>query len=347
MEAATSPSKEEAPSTPRSHPLKKGSPRDHWRLEHPEQRVLESGLTALKQLQPAEGLQRSGSMVLRASFFERLLGGHVELKACPANDVAAAQGDLKKLGLRQLLALRILTKGFPTTRVGAFTVHSNFLAALSSELLAYQIAGDGLLGSSCSGRRLEQIGQRLVLCLGAAELLKEKCPPPPAWWLTTLEEEDWPGSGFALVDICALTAQMLEGASADFEQCRGVNMAVVIDLGSAASINWEVITMDAAKEDIPAALAVLKARRRRSRRSTSLEETPEDSSRFPSLPFAADVLPQDGARATSSKVQWPSPTPQHKSPVESPKDSRFNEYPFVTDIFDYFGCCTRRRWEHH
>ena len=61
-------------------------------------------------------------------------------KACPANDVAAAQGallgpgcgefpipilaipagDLKKLNLSQLLALRILTKDFPTTSVGSW-----------------------------------------------------------------------------------------------------------------------------------------------------------------------------------------------------------------------------------
>ena len=57
----------------------------------------------------------------------------VSRKACPPNDVAAAQGqglrtpfsqspgDLKKLSLGQLLALRIVTKDFPTTSVGPST----------------------------------------------------------------------------------------------------------------------------------------------------------------------------------------------------------------------------------
>ena len=58
----------------------------------------------------------------------------------------------------------------------------------------------------------------------------------------------------------------------------------MIDLGSRTSLNWEVVTMDAAKDDIPAAMALL-TRRRRSVRRPVLEETPEGS-----LPFVTDDL---------------------------------------------------------
>ncbi|CAK9067809.1 unnamed protein product [Durusdinium trenchii] len=321
-------------------------PRDHWRLERVEQKVLESGLLALQaQLatspKRATAVARQGSAVLRASFFERLLEGHVELKACPANDVAAAQGDLKKLSLSQLLALRILTKDFPTTSVGSLKVHGHFLAALSSEL--FQQLGARALGDEiATRRRLEQIGQRLVLCLGAAELLSSVAGPTlPQRWLSSIEEEDGSGSGLVLVDVCEHTAEVLEGTAGDFDPHRGVSIAVVIDLGSGStsSVNWEVVTMDAAKDDIPAAMAALRARKRRStfrgRKSTSaLEETPEDSARhFPVLPFATEELfdGQEGSSGTrrstpSKQVDWPSPTPQHRTPRGlRPKDSRFNE----------------------
>ena len=67
-----------------SHPLKKGSQRDHWRLQGvSELQVLESGLLALQSqlvARPPRSPLRQGSAVLRASFFERLLEGHVELR---------------------------------------------------------------------------------------------------------------------------------------------------------------------------------------------------------------------------------------------------------------------------
>lgn len=338
-----------------SHPLKKGNPRDHWRLEHVEQKVLESGLVALQSQLTASPSKspaaRQGSAVLRASFFERLLEGHVELKACPANDVAAAQGDLKKLNLSQLLALRILTKDFPTTSVGSLKVHGHFLAALSSEL--FQKVGARALGEEIATRkRLEQIGARLVLCLGAAELLAGANPAPPCRWLTALEEED-SSSSFVLVDVCAHSAQIMEGVSGDFDQYRGINIAVVIDLGSSSSLNWEVITMDAAKDDIPAAMTVLRARRRRKgTRRTTVEETPEDSARhFPSLPFATEELvpkskreDRDAEASSTKGMEWPATSPPRNS---RERESGYKDYPFITDIFDYFGCCTRRRDESH
>eukprot|EP00913_Durusdinium_trenchii_P033149 g31033.t1 len=217
------------------------------------QKVLESGLLALQaQLatspKRATAVARQGSAVLRASFFERLLEGHVELKACPANDVAAAQGDLKKLSLSQLLALRILTKDFPTTSVGSLKVHGHFLAALSSEL--FQQLGARALGDEiATRRRLEQIGQRLVLCLGAAELLSSVAGPTlPQRWLSSIEEEDGSGSGLVLVDVCEHTAEVLEGTAGDFDPHRGVSIAVIdLGSGSTSSVNWEVVTMDAAK----------------------------------------------------------------------------------------------------
>jgi len=346
-----------------SHPLKKGTPRDHWRLEHVEQRVLESGLLALQtQLSarpPKTPVARQGSAVLRASFFERLLEGHVELKACPANDVAAAQGDLKKLSLSQLLALRILTKDFPTTSVGSLKVHGHFLAALSSEL--FQQVGARALGQAqavqaplASRKRLEQIGYRLILCLGAAEILAGANPPPPQRWLTALEEEDSSGASFVLVDVSAHSAEIMEGISGDFDRYARISIAVVIDLGSSSSLNWEVITMDAEKDDIPAAMAVLRARKRRNRggarRSAAVEETPEDSARhFPSLPFASEELVpkrqrEDDGEASSKKMDWKPASPR-RTPKE--RENGYKDYPFITDIFDYFGCCTRRRDESH
>jgi len=363
MESEKSPERlqETSPERLSSHPLKKGTARDHWRLEHVEQRVFESGLLALQtqltRSPPKTPVARQGSAVLRASFFERLLEGHVELKACPANDVAAAQGDLKKLSLSQLLALRILTKDFPTTSVGSLKVHGHFLAALSSEL--FQKVGARALGEEMATRkRLEQIGARLVLCLGAAELLAAADPAPPQRWLTALEEEDSTSSSYSyvLVDVCAHSAQIFEGATGDFDQYIGVNIAVVIDLGSASSLNWEVVTMDAAKDDIPAAMAMLRARRRKHKTRgarRTVEETPEDSARhFPSLPFVTEeLLPnkqlEDKNPGASSSItsEWPQQASPRRSPRE--RETGYKDYPFITDIFDYFGCCTRRRDESH
>jgi len=339
----------------KSHPLEKGGSREQWRLENmPEQRVLETGLTALQTKLPPDSPPspsgKRGSMVLRASFFERLLGGAVELKACPPSDVAAAQGDLKKLTLNQLLSLRIITQGFPTTSVGAFTVHSNFLGALSAELL--QKLGARALGDSAESatrRRLETVGSRLIQCLGASELLDAGESRPPVRWLTALEEE-WPGSGFVLTDLSALQAQTLQGASADFEHFpNGTSIAVVMDLGFGSAMHWEVMAMQTGKDDLPGALTALTAlRARRLQRNRVVEVAQEASAALPAVPFAAALtLPKakEASASSAKKVDWPAPTPTNRPSGADDKPGLHDDFPFLSELFVYFGCCARRRDE--
>mmetsp|Transcript_10838 Transcript_10838/g.33871 ORF Transcript_10838/g.33871 Transcript_10838/m.33871 type:complete len:668 (-) Transcript_10838:81-2084(-) len=74
-----------------------------------EELVYRSGLQALKRAVGDDDLlnfprRPNGSpMLLRQSFFERLLGGQLELVSFPASDIIAAQTDVRNLSLSQLL----------------------------------------------------------------------------------------------------------------------------------------------------------------------------------------------------------------------------------------------------
>ncbi|CAE8585167.1 unnamed protein product, partial [Polarella glacialis] len=263
----------------------RGHGKRHWRLENvPEKRVLKAGLLRLQQLlgsssglwdeDAAEPSASSPKRVLRRSFFERILDGQLELKACPPSDVLAAQGDLRHLSVRQLLAIRTRELDFPVTQAGSFNVHSNFLAALDNELFD-KIGRRALRGQAPPElRTLKALGLRMVLCLGSADLVMAveasadslKQAPPPLW-LSPLDEEDWPGCSFLLAHTGELWAQALPGLTPDLVSLTaGSDVSVVMDLVSGARsdrlLHWEVTCIDPRKDDVAGALALARARRR-------------------------------------------------------------------------------------
>jgi len=257
--------------------------RPHWRLEHvTEQRVLKAGFLRLQELLTSKSFgSESGesavrARMLRASFFERIMDGSLELKACPPNDVSAAQGDLRNLSLDQLLAIRIATMDFPTTNAGTFNVHSNFIKALSSQLFD-KLGRGSLRGHNTikggNPRRLESLGMKIVLCLGAEDLAVEGADckisqSMPALWLTPLDDGDWPGCSFLLANIRELWAEVLPGTTPDLLGFAKDESIVLVDLASVTGenclVHWEIACLKPCQDDAATALALLRARRRRS-----------------------------------------------------------------------------------
>jgi len=78
----------------------------------PEDAVLKAGLLAIGEALGKDGLldfprRKNGTpLLMRQGFFERLLRSEANLQDCASADCSAAETDVKKLGLKQLLAIR-------------------------------------------------------------------------------------------------------------------------------------------------------------------------------------------------------------------------------------------------
>ncbi|CAE8669042.1 unnamed protein product, partial [Polarella glacialis] len=95
-----------------------------WIGPEPEETLLKSGLRALGDAVGLEGLldfprRPNGTPVLtRQGFFERLLSGEASFHNCAAADASAAEADVKRLGLHQLLAIRCRNVDFTPSGAG-------------------------------------------------------------------------------------------------------------------------------------------------------------------------------------------------------------------------------------
>eukprot|EP00931_Biecheleriopsis_adriatica_P095271 TRINITY_DN6890_c0_g1_i4.p1 TRINITY_DN6890_c0_g1~~TRINITY_DN6890_c0_g1_i4.p1 ORF type:complete len:728 (-),score=247.20 TRINITY_DN6890_c0_g1_i4:60-2243(-) len=118
-------------------------------------------------------------LLLRQSFFERLLNGKMQLASFPAADVSGAQMDVRKLALPQLLFIRcsLLDANFaPMSTQAAFVQAVD--TALDEQLLR-RLSQEGALTAS------EGVVRLSLLAYGAhAELQKQGASLPPAeHWL--------------------------------------------------------------------------------------------------------------------------------------------------------------------
>ncbi|CAK0830904.1 unnamed protein product [Prorocentrum cordatum] len=92
--------------------LESGVLASHWLGPESEELTLKSGLLAIRGALGDRGLldfprRPNGTpLVVRQGFFERLLKGEATLQNVAAADASAAEPDVKKLGLQQLLAIR-------------------------------------------------------------------------------------------------------------------------------------------------------------------------------------------------------------------------------------------------
>jgi len=143
------------------------------------------------------------SVLLRERTFLSLLTEQMSLKSMPASDVGAAQGDLQRLTLRQLLRLRTLhldfNPGGSTTALGA-NVHAAFLESL--EMLLFKKLGQKAAGQLIERDQLEDVkfGRELVLLSAASRSMAASSASRPAgspaadgegeavlWWAWQLE----------------------------------------------------------------------------------------------------------------------------------------------------------------
>eukprot|EP00747_Dinoflagellata_sp_TGD_P170032 gnl/TRDRNA2_/TRDRNA2_200518_c0_seq1.p1 gnl/TRDRNA2_/TRDRNA2_200518_c0~~gnl/TRDRNA2_/TRDRNA2_200518_c0_seq1.p1 ORF type:complete len:600 (+),score=86.80 gnl/TRDRNA2_/TRDRNA2_200518_c0_seq1:124-1923(+) len=239
-----------------------------------EQRVLKDGILQLHRKlnieQDSNVLElprrSDGSpKMLRASFYERLLSGQIELQSSMANDVAAAQSDLKHLSLAQLLALRSRSLDF-ATESRSHDAHNNFLATLD-RLLFERFARQRLCDGNEPGQAIPKesdpfckLGHQMLLVLGVARVLvaddgsceDASTVPLPRCWALTLDA--WsPGCSLALFDAEELKVQTI----GDEQSVVGNGMAAVVwdrssGKGKDRVLNWEVSIVDTDTEDLRA-----------------------------------------------------------------------------------------------
>jgi len=110
----------------------------------------------------------------------------------PANDLAAAQRDVTRLTLRQLLRLRVLHLDFTPSGAGADSgvtgiggTHEAFLATLDSSLFQRlgEKATNALKGDSLTDAH-HRLGRQAVFLVAAAAAL-----PDPVWWVWWITEK--------------------------------------------------------------------------------------------------------------------------------------------------------------
>jgi len=185
---------------------------NEWRIcgvyEH---QVLKAGLRQLEDQWPADGLQdfpRSkdgGSALFRERLLGDLLVGKIRLQSVPTSDVSAAQRDVHRLSLRQLLRLRVLHLDFTPSGCGADTVtavggtHEAFLTTLDSLLFQHLGRTATAALEKCPGGKPpvadeHRLGREAVLLVAAAAAVS--ATPWWCWWLTNERRTFFHGSRF-------------------------------------------------------------------------------------------------------------------------------------------------------
>ncbi|CAE8633472.1 unnamed protein product [Polarella glacialis] len=267
----------------------KNNNRGRWKIaEIAEHRVLGAGVRRLHQELVADALQRQeldlldfpkradgSSFVMQASFFRRLLGGLLEVKCCLESDISAAHYDLRHLRLEQLVALRFQCLDFVTAS-DSHSTHSNFLdsvdAFLAEKLVKRTLTSDVV--PPVKPELVRALGRRLVLALGAGELLQEgwgssvgtsgvSSSPSnfaPPCWAIDLEAGAWQGHQVAL--FRADTMQVLLPGDRNGPQrsawvpAVGSHFAVAVicdsssGFGRTRRFQWEVAVLDPRTDDV-------------------------------------------------------------------------------------------------
>jgi len=162
--------------------------------------VLKAGLRLIDERWGllGKGLGDLADGMLRSSLFRDLLSGKIRLQSVTGNDVSAAQHDIKKLTLVQLLRLRTLHLDFTPSGCGADTItgvggtHEAFLTTLDGLLfqqLGHKAVNPGSENGQAAAARFKstsdahQCGREAVMFVAAAE-----AAPSPIWWSWWLPE---------------------------------------------------------------------------------------------------------------------------------------------------------------
>lgn len=168
-----------------------------WRINGVyHHQILKMGLRQLDYSWPVDDLLtfprgKDGSSVLfRERLFREMLEGTLRLQSITQNDIAAAQRDMDRLCLRQLLRLRVLHLDFTPSGCGADSVsavggtHEVFLNKLDGLLFRQlgQKAVKGLTAAPLDSGEMHRIGRESVLFAAAAAAIRH--PPWWCWWVT-------------------------------------------------------------------------------------------------------------------------------------------------------------------
>ncbi|CAK0844355.1 unnamed protein product, partial [Prorocentrum cordatum] len=175
-----------------------------------EHQALKAGLRLLDEKWDDQGateplrLGQCEAPLLREGLFRQLLTGALHLKAIPAADVAAAQGDLEQLSLRQLLRLRVLHLDFCPSGRGADSVntvggaHEAFLGKLDVALFR-GIGKTSLGGLAFDAVDPHKAGREAVLLTAASAGISW-----PQWWCWWLSDRH---RAFFHVEQCVFRAE--------------------------------------------------------------------------------------------------------------------------------------------
>jgi len=151
--------------------------------------VLKSGLLSLQVALGMEGLhdfptRANGTpLLMRQGFFQRLTRGDT-LQDCAPADVSAAEGDVKHLSLKQLVAIRCNHLDYEPTGANQLS-KTNFLKLAekwTASVLAERILGDEAKLMTEASRAI--LARHVILTYGAHHQLGEGAEPRGSeWWL--------------------------------------------------------------------------------------------------------------------------------------------------------------------
>jgi len=161
-----------------------------------EHQVLKAGLRLMADTWPMHDINKfprgknGNAVLLREKLMGDLISGKIQLQSVLGGDVAAAQRDLQKLSLTQLLRLRALHLDFTPSGCGADTVHAvgatheAFVGTLDGLLfqgLGRKAAGDNIETitgtSSLDASDSHRLGREAVLMFAGAASVSS-----PGWW---------------------------------------------------------------------------------------------------------------------------------------------------------------------
>lgn len=228
-----------------------------------ENRVLKAGLLEFEhrlgqpddeQLLRFPRWPNGAPMMLSEAFFLRLLSGAVEFRSCMGADVAAAQRDLRRLALPQLIATRNRCLGLVTE---SWTHHSHreFTETVDRFLFEH-IAKRGLRGPEpASPLAANRLGMRLALVLGAIAEVPALAQLQTPFWAIPLVNDWGAGCEVAIFNASEIWTSV---GSADAEDTSRVLNGQTVNVISEQSVcqgpthdlSWEIFSLDPSRENL-------------------------------------------------------------------------------------------------
>jgi len=242
-----------------------------------EQRVLKVGLmemlkifmsTSEASIEQLPGNPEILRKMLGKATLSRLLSGQVEFKSCMENDVASAQSDLRYLTAEQLLHLRVPTLDF-ATEANSHSARLSFLESVDKNMfnkIPQRMGCDPAL--AIRPELLHALGFRIVLAIGAADLLKSGWGTSPqkdgaiapvmalpSDWVFKLQPEQWVNeSCVAHVNVESCRLNLIAGEWPDLSGIVPDQVAVICDrtkgVGKDRMFHWEITVVNPRQHNV-------------------------------------------------------------------------------------------------